>query len=153
MNARFRAPIAVTAALSLALLTGGTAPVNASPATDSSKQLTSSAQKYYWKWSDRSNKTTRTFRESTYDGEASLLPHLVVTVAPAYPKHTIYLRFYEDGKWKLETKKKSNSNGIAVLSFNPWCNTAKTNWCDGTWKYKLSVGSKWQNFKITFSSK
>ncbi len=150
MNARPRARLAVTAALSLALLSGAATPANALPASDSSTQLTASAaQKYYWKWSDGYKKTSRTFRESTF-GSQEALPHLIATVVPAYPRRTAYLRFYDDGKWKIEAKKKTNSRGIAVLDLDPWCNATETNWCDGTWKYRLSVGDSWQNFKIKF---
>lgn len=154
MTTRSRTRVFVTAALGLSLVLGGAATANALPASEPGGQLSARpmAQKYYWEWSDQYDTLSRTFKKSQF-GDASSLPHLIASVEPASPKRTVYLRFLQDGKWLLEAKKKTNGNGEAILDFNPWCNAAETNWCDGTWTYKLSIGSVVKKFKVKYSSK
>jgi hypothetical protein len=154
MTTRTRVRVFVTAALGLSLVMGGAASANARPASESGGQLSARpmAQKYYWEWTDQFDTLSRTFKESQF-GDAAALPHLIASVEPASPKRTVYLRFLQDGKWLLEAKKKTNSSGEATLDFNPWCNSAETNWCDGTWTYKLSIGDVVKKFKIKYSSK
>lgn len=148
-----RARLIMSAALGLTLFSAVTGPANALQASEPGTQVEASAeQKYYWEWSDGHEKISRTFRQTVF-GSQSRLPYIVATVEPTSPKRTVYLKFYQRGKWVLETKKKTNSRGEAALHFDPWCNTANTNWCDGTWKYKLSIGDVSKTFKITFVGK
>jgi hypothetical protein len=108
------------------------------------------SQKYYWKWSDGSQKTSRLFREKTYKTQAKL-PHLVVTVQPASPAHFVYLQFKQKGKWIVENKVKTNNEGVAAIDLNPFC--SNETWCDGTWSYRLKIGSLYQNLKISYAEK
>ena len=107
-------------------------------------------QKYFWKWSDGSQKTARLFREKTYKTQAKL-PHLVVTVVPASPKHNVYLQFKQKGKWIVENKVTTDDKGVANIELNPFC--SNDTWCDGTWSYRLKIGSLYQNLKIAYSEK
>lgn len=108
------------------------------------------AQQYFWKWSDGSQKTSRTFKQSQYQSAAKL-PKLLVTAQPAKPTRTVYLEFSQKGKWVLESKTKTNSKGVATLSLIPYCDNQK--WCSGTWNYRLKVGRSYQNLKLTYSRK
>jgi 5-hydroxyisourate hydrolase-like protein (transthyretin family) len=108
------------------------------------------SQKYYWKWSDGSQKTSRLFREKTYKTQAKL-PHLVVTVQPASPAHFVYLQFKQKGKWVVENKGTTNKKGVLRLGLNPYC--SNDTWCDGTYEYRLKVGSLYQTFRINYSEK
>ena len=108
------------------------------------------AQQYFWKWSDGSHKTSRTFKKSTYHAQAGL-PHLVVTAQPAKPSRVVYLQFKQKGKWIVENKVTTNSKGVATIDLNPYC--SNDTWCDGTWSYRLKIGSLYQNLKLTYSEK
>ena len=152
MIARTGVRAIVSVAMGLSLLIGGASAASALPAREAAPSARPMEQQYFWEWSDGYEKMSRTFKESDY-GSQGLLPHIVVTVEPATPKRTVTLKYYEDGGWRLEGTKKTNSAGKASLDFNPWCNAAHTNWCDGSWKYKLAIGGVAKNFTIKFSSK
>ena len=141
----------VAAALAAVLLVPAAA-ASAEPSSASSRIVTAlpSAQQYFWKWSDGSQKTSRTFKKSTYHDQAGL-PHLVVTAQPAKPSHVVYLQFKQKGKWIVENKVTTNSKGVATIDLNPYC--SNDTWCDGTWSYRLKIGSLYQNLKLTYSEK
>ena len=153
MTSRSRNRIAA-AALGLALALGGTTVANAMPASQPGAHVSARpmAQEYFWDWSDGYNKLGRTFKKSDY-GSAGLLPHLIVSAEPASPRHAVVLKYYEDGKWYTESTKNTNSAGKASLNFNPWCNAAHTKWCDGSWKYKVTIAGLDKTFTVKFSSK
>lgn len=143
---RVLASIAITAGL----LVGPATVASAAPAPESATGATivPMAQKYYWIWSDDSEDTSRTFKKSKYHNQAGL-PHLIITVEPADPARTIYLQFKQKGKWILENKVKTDSDGKATIELNPYC--TNDTWCDGTWTYRLKAGDRYQNLKITYS--
>jgi hypothetical protein len=146
----------VAAAVGLVVALGSTTVATAAPAGEPGFRMPLTpiavpmAQKYYWDWSDSSDATSRTFKKSKYHTQAKL-PHLVAWAEPAKPSHTVYLKFKQNGKWVLETKKQTNSKGEVVLELNPYCNN--NTWCDGTWTYRLSIGDVYQTFKITYAEK
>lgn len=142
-----------SAAAALALVLAGVAgaPATAAPSAPAPvPQTVQAAQKYFWIWSDGSEKSKRTFKESKYGDQASL-PHLVVTVEPAKPARTVYLQFKQDGKWIVENKVTSDGQGKAIIDINPYC--SKNNWCDGTYAYRLKIGDRFANLKITYAEK
>jgi len=144
--------VVTTALVSATLLIGagtaaGAVPLDASRAPSSAP---SASQKFFWKWSDGSQKTSRLFREKTYKTQAKL-PHLVITAVPATPKHDVLLQFKQKGKWVLENKVTTDSKGVANIDLNPFC--SNDTWCDGTLSYRLKIGSVYQNLKIGFSEK
>jgi hypothetical protein len=143
---------ALVALAAAAVLTAGyAAPATATTRPHTSAPSTVTAeQKYYWIWSDGSQKSVRTFKQSKYHDQAGL-PHLVVTVDPAKPAHTVLLEFKQDGKWILENKVKSDAAGKAVVDINPFC--SKNNWCDGTYSYRLKIGSRYATLKIIYAEK
>lgn len=105
------------------------------------------ATDYYWEWSDGSEKTRRTFAQSEY-GTRGALPQLIVTAVPALPPHKVSLQFYQDGRWQTEQSRRTNADGIATLSLNPFCSSGQ--WCRGTYKYRLIVARKVQRLVITY---
>jgi hypothetical protein len=105
------------------------------------------AQKVYWKWSDESQKTLRLFREARYH-RAAKLPRIVVTAVPAKPRRAVILQFQQKGKWLVETRTTTNAKGVATLKLDPYC-TNRT-WCDGTWTYRIKVGTLFQTLKVTY---
>ena len=143
-----RAVVAIAASAAIGFSTIGVA--TAAPAAEPGSRATSvqAAQEYYWKWSDGSQKAKRTFIETDYGTQAAL-PHLLVTAVPARPSHRISLQFYQDGEWILEDRAPLNSKGVATLDLDPYCDN--DTWCDGTYKYRLKVGTNYQILKITYS--
>ena len=131
-----------SAALGVAvvLIIGGSSGASAAPVPATSAHATrpAASQKFFWKWSDGSQKTSRLFREKTYKTQAKL-PHLVVTAVPATPVRTVYLQFKQKGKWIVENKVKTDDKGVATIELNPFC--SNETWCDGTWTYRLKIGS------------
>jgi hypothetical protein len=154
MTSRSAARIVATAALGIGLVLGGAGVANAMPTAVQAGHGTvrPTAQKYFWEWSDGYEKLSRTFKQADY-GSQGLLPHLVVSVEPASPKRSVSLKYYEDNKWNTESTKKTNSAGKASLDFNPWCDSEHTNWCDGSWKYKVTVSDVSKSFTIKFVGK
>jgi hypothetical protein len=143
----------ILVALVTAAALGAAVPAaSAAPAAEPGGQAVAApmAQSYYWDWSDGQGTLSRTFNKSEFGDQASL-PHLIVTVKPASPKRVVYLKFKQDGKWLLEGKRTTSSKGVATLDFDPWCDADETNWCDGTWTYRVSIGSAYKTFKVTFS--
>jgi hypothetical protein len=108
------------------------------------------AQDYYWKWSDGSQKAVRTFDQSTYHSQKSL-PHLVITAVPATPAQNVLLQFKENGKWSLENRVRTGADGVATVDINPYC--SNDTWCDGTWKYRLKIGTQYQLLTLSFHQK
>jgi len=144
--------LALTTVVAGTLAALGAATAVAAPAAEAGSRVTiaPAAQDYYWTWSDGSQKSHRTFTQTEY-GIQPNLPKLVVTVEPAKPRHYINLEFKEDGKWVLENKVATNSKGVANIDINPYC--ANESWCDGTYTYRLKVGSQYAILKLTYSEK
>lgn len=154
MTSRSHSRVVATAALGLGLVLAGSGVANAMPASVQAGHTTvrPAAQEYYWEWSDGYQKLSRTFKQADY-GSAGLLPHLVVSAKPVSPRQSVSLKYYEDGKWNKESAKRTNSAGKASLDFNPWCDAEHTNWCDGSWKYKVTISDVSKNFTIKFVGK
>jgi hypothetical protein len=140
--------VALIASAAIGMSTIGVA--SAAPAQEpgAHSAMVPAAQRYYWEWSDGSQKAKRTFVETDYGSQAAL-PHVLVTAVPARPNHYIYLQYYQDGKWVLEDKAGLSSKGVATLDIDPYCDNGT--WCDGTYKYRVKVGANYQILKITFS--
>ncbi|MEI6361439.1 MAG: hypothetical protein WCP95_04840 [Actinomycetes bacterium] len=145
---RVIAAIGVSVALVLgANVSAGAATV---PGRHQPSAAPAAAQKYFWKWSDGSQKTSRLFRQKTWKTQEKM-PHLVVTAVPATPAKVVYLQFKQKGKWVVENKVTTDAKGVATISLNPFC--SNDTWCDGTWSYRLKIGSLYQNLKIAYSEK
>jgi hypothetical protein len=145
---RIIAAVAVSATLVLSTAAAaGAAPAASNRAPSAAP---TAPQKYFWKWSDGSQKTSRLFREKTYKTQKKL-PHLVVTVIPATPAHVVYLQFKQKGKWIVENKVTTDGKGVANIELNPYC--SNDTWCDGTWQYRLHLTGQNQNLKIAYSEK
>lgn len=110
----------------------------------------SAEQEYFWKWSDGSQASRRTFSEKKYHNQRSL-PELVVTAVPAKPRHYVYLQFRQGGKWVLENKVALNSRGVARVDINPYCEN--DTWCDGTYRYRLKVVDSYATLAITYTER
>jgi hypothetical protein len=106
------------------------------------------AQRFFWEWSDGVDAKVRTFRQNEYQ-IAENLPQLVVLAEPAKPQQFVKLQYKQDGTWRREDARLTNSKGIARLSLNPICRSG--NWCDGTFKYRLLVNGRYTNFTITYA--
>ena len=63
--------------------------------------------------------------------------------------HYINLEFKQNGKWVVENKVATNSKGVANIDINPYC--ANDTWCDGTYTYRLKVGTQYAILKLTYS--
>ncbi len=80
---------------------------------------------------------------------------ITVRVKPIKPARTVRLQWWNEneGVWVTEFSGNTNSKGVAVLEFNPYCEDPDTgidNYCDGTWDYRVSV-PKSGNYKATNS--
>lgn len=91
---------------------------------------------YYWKWSDGSKATSRSFSETTFDSPRAL-PRLVVTSTPPAPGRLVRLEFQHAGAWRIESTAQTNASGIATLAVNPLCESRR--WCDETIRYRLRI--------------
>jgi hypothetical protein len=129
--------------VSLALLVGGAASATAAPEL----AAPTAKQQVFWKWSDGSQKTSRVFREARYN-RAGRLPKIIVTAVPAKPRRVVILQFKQKGKWLVERRTSTSTKGVATLTLDPYC-TNKT-WCDGTWNYRIKVGTLYQVLKVTY---
>jgi hypothetical protein len=149
---RTPAPIRVIATVILVLTAGSSAGAMAAPAQvpGARHAMARAAQEVYWKWSDGSQKTSRTFKQSRYHDQAGL-PVLVVSALPASPKRTVYLQFKQKGAWVVEKKGTTNGKGVVRLDLYPYC--SNDTWCDGIYEYRLKAGTHYQNFRITYSEK
>ena len=134
--------VAVALSTVLALGLGSSAAAYAAPTSH-----VAASQKYFWKWSDGSQKPARVFREARYV-RAARLPRLVITAVPAKPARVVFLQFRQKGKWLVEMKTATNAKGVAVLKLDPYC-TNRT-WCDGTWNYRIKVGTLYQVLRVTY---
>lgn len=142
-----RVRMIVGVVIGAAALVAGLASSPASASVDSS---VAAEQEYFWKWSDGSQATHRTFSQKKY-GIQNNLPELVVTAVPARPRHYVYLQFRQGGKWVLENKVALNSKGVAHVDINPYCEN--DTWCDGTYKYRLKVVDSYANLTITYTER
>lgn len=138
-----RAAVLVVAALSLAIAVPS-APAAAAPTLPEVRPM---ASDYYWEWSDGSEALKRTFAQSEY-GTQGRLPTLIVTSVPALPPHRVKLQFFQDGAWRTEQARMTNNEGIATLTLNPFCSSGQ--WCDSTYKYRLTVARKVVRLVITY---
>jgi len=145
--------VAATAA-ALVLLSApiaGAAPAAAAPVRElGGASAPVAKQQVFWRWSDGSQKTTRLFREARYQ-RAGRLPKLIVTAVPAKPSRAVVLQFQQKGKWLIETTTSTNAKGIATMKLNPYC--TNNTWCDGTWTYRIKVGTLYQVVKVTYAGK
>jgi hypothetical protein len=60
----------------------------------------------------------------------------------------VYLQFYQDGRWRTEQSRGTDGDGIATLTLNPFCSSGQ--WCNGTYKYRLTVARKVVRLVITY---
>lgn len=133
-----RAAVAATV-VAIGLIASATSGVAAQPAAHHhGPPAPRSVQEYYWSWSDTPKFTARTFIHSDYADQASL-PKLVITVVPPNPRRVVYLEFYQDGAWSAENIVRTNARGIALVDLDPYC--SNDSWCDGTYTYRLRMGS------------
>ena len=146
---RTRITAAALAALAL-VTTGPVLGAQAAPLQEPSRVDVSqpAAQRFFWEWSDGVDAKVRTFRQNEYQ-IAENLPQLVVLAEPAKPQQFVKLQYKQDGTWRREDARLTNSKGIARLSLNPICRSG--NWCDGTFKYRLLVNGRYTNFTITYA--
>lgn len=134
----------------IGILAAAPVAVSASPAVDAtagSPAVVVAAQEFWWEWSDGSTALRRTFTQSRY-GTQSRLPHLVAHAEPAQPRRTIVLEYWQRGAWHVENSVKTNSQGVATIDINPYCDGS---WCDGTWKYRMTVAGQVARLTITFA--
>ncbi len=106
-------------------------------------------QGYYWRWSDGSRESARTFTLAKY-GIASNLPTLVVTAEPASPRREVRLQFYSNGSWITERTARTDARGVARIALDPTC--GDLDWCDTTLRYQLLVGGQNARLVITYES-
>lgn len=102
---------------------------------------------YYWKWSDGSRQTTRTFTQARW-GAQERLPRLVVTAQPAAPSRLVLLQADRGGTWTTETSARTNRDGIARIEVDPYC--ASGIWCRDTFRYRLLVEGQSAPLTLTF---
>jgi hypothetical protein len=60
----------------------------------------------------------------------------------------VKLQFFQDGAWRTEQARMTNNEGIATLTLNPFCSSGQ--WCDSTYKYRLTVARKVVRLVITY---
>lgn len=137
---------AITALAVVALTIVGL-PAARSVAVPSAPQARPMATDYYWEWSDGSDRLQRTFAQSEY-GTRAALPTLIVTSVPALPPHRVKLQFFQRGQWRTEQARTTNDDGVATLTLNPFCSSGQ--WCQGTYKYRLTVARKVVRLVITY---
>lgn len=102
---------------------------------------------YYWKWSDGSKATSRSFSETTFDSPKAL-PRLVVTSTPPAAGMLVRLEFQQAGAWRVESTAQTNANGIAALIVNPLCESRR--WCDETIRYRLRIDGQTAPLTVTY---
>ena len=74
---------------------------------------------------------------------------ITVKVTPTKPARSVSLQYMSDsGKWVNEFQAKTNSKGVAVLEFDPYCEDDY--YCDGSWDYRVYV-AKSGSYKATNS--
>lgn len=103
---------------------------------------------YYWKWSDGSRQTSRTFTQSRW-GIQERLPRIVVTAQPAAPSRTVLLQSNRGGGWTTEASARTDRGGVATIEIDPYC--AGGNWCRDTFRYRLSVDGQSAPLTLTFA--
>lgn len=106
-------------------------------------------QNYYWRWSDGSKQSQRTFTQAEY-GIPSNLPSLIVTAEPASPSRYVYLQFLRDGRWTTESQARSNARGIASIDVDPLCGGS---WCNSTYSYRLKIGGQTARLDVTYAAR
>lgn len=74
------------------------------------------------------------FTEEEYQAGQSC--YVFIRTYPAKPKRTMRLEWWNENNlgWSLESKKKTNKNGMVELTINPLCNGL---FCDGTWEFQI----------------
>ena len=131
------AAVALPSASALAAPTVGARPESAP----------SSQQGYYWRWSDGSESSTRTFTERQF-GTAARLPRLVVTAVPAAPARTVVLQFRQGSRWLTEASSRTNAAGVATLALYPYCEADR--WCRETIAYRLVVAGQTADLTVRY---
>lgn len=104
-------------------------------------------QGYYWRWSDGSESSARTFDEVQY-GTARRLPRLVVTAIPAAPSRTVVLQFRQGSRWVTEATARTNASGVASLALYPYCEADQ--WCHDTIAYRLVVAGQTADLTVRY---
>lgn len=100
---------------------------------------------YFWRWSDGSERPTRTF-DTASTGE---LPALVVATLPASPGQRVRLQFRDTRGWHTEDATTTGADGTARLHLNPFCENG--DWCRRTFDYRLVAGGRSAALRVTYA--
>ncbi len=94
-------------------------------------------QVYSWQWADGSIAAERTFTSAEYANRVDEIA-VLVGVRPAFPRHKVRLEVYQQGKWYVHARARTNARtGRARLALNPICKSGA--WCKGTFSLRLRV--------------
>jgi hypothetical protein len=99
---------------------------------------------YFWRWSDGSERPTRTLDTASGGG----LPALVVATLPASPGQRVRLQFRDALGWHTEDAATTGADGTARLHLNPFCEDG--DWCRRTFTYRLVAGGRTAALRVTF---
>jgi len=95
---------------------------------------------FYWKWSDGSQRSSRTFREFEHgymaDGSQLELPGILF-MDGQYANRKVRLQNYVNGRWITESWERTDEAGVAQFYISPFCGDV---WCNDTYYYRLKVG-------------
>jgi hypothetical protein len=126
MGIRFRISLLVPTVIALLL-------VPATPAITASQQRVN-----YSIAGDCVDYFEETGRYAFFEEEDNWSCYTVVRVTPGKPVRIARMQFWNGRKWIQESSSRTNSKGVAILKFDPYC---EDGYCDGTWKYRIVVDS------------
>ena len=99
---------------------------------------------YFWRWSDGSERATRTLDATSDAG----LPVLVVATHPVTVGERVRLQFRDSRGWHTEDAATTGSDGTARLHLNPFCEDG--DWCRRAFDYRLVAGGRTARLRVSF---
>lgn len=103
---------------------------------------------WFWEWSDGSTTHTRTLDEARY-AVWSRLPTIRVASAPPASGRPVRLQIRQPGGWTTEDIARTDSEGRAELTINPYCHHG--DWCAGTLDYRIVADADQASLQVTFT--
>lgn len=103
---------------------------------------------WFWEWSDGSTAQARSLQESRY-AVWSRLPTITVASAPPASGRSVRLQIRQPGGWATEDTARTDSEGRAELTINPYCRNG--DWCTGTMDYRIITDTDQASLRVTFT--
>ena len=103
---------------------------------------------WFWEWSDGVTAQSRTLPEARYS-VWSRLPTITVASAPPAPGRPVRLQIREPSGWTTEDTARTDSQGRAELTINPYCRDG--DWCADTIDYRIVADADQASVRVTFT--